>query len=189
LTKQNKPLFFLLSVALAIGAIAALSFSCRQKETPLDVFRKNLEIIINEAEEQKLDRFKGILHPDFIDQEGRDAEKILVWLIGKLKGHRDVVINLLEIEELITPTNQSDGSVRLDLVVSSGSLKMVRKLIGFYGRLIRLQLRVAEGDPWRITHAEWVEINLADLGAQALEAFNKLFPSQGGVGKVMTESN
>ncbi len=176
-TLRNR--FFFVSLLPILCASLFLSFSCGRQESVFDRFRSAIEQIIAEAEEQKMDRLQVILHPDFNDQDGRDAGRILAWLESLLKTRRDVVVHLLDIEGRAHPTPESEGEVRLDIVVSSGGLKMVRKLVSFYGRLVRIRLFVEGEVDWTVTAAEWQEINMADLGAEALDRFQALFPGAG----------
>lgn len=156
-----------------------ICLSCTRSPTPFDRFRGALEQIAGQAEAQRLDLLEGILHADFCDQDDRDREMVVDWLNGLLKTHRDVVVNLLDIELVSSPTLQTDGEVRVDLVVSSGSLKFVRQLVPYYGQLVRMQLFVTGEEVWLITAARWQRIDVVDLGVQAMDRFKALFPAAG----------
>jgi len=138
-------------------SLAPFSISCGRRETPFDRFRQELDRVVTDVEGQNLSRLSEMLHPDFIDQQGRDAGQVLDWLERLLKTRRDVVVHLLDIDEIISPTSEEDGRVDIDLVVSSGGLKLVRKLVSVYGRLVRLKLGVEGDDFWGVTSAEWQE--------------------------------
>lgn len=180
MTKRSDPQLPFALVCIFLLLSQVLFFSCSKKEEPLDRFRSTIEQIIAEIEAQRTDQLQRVLHPQFIDQNGRDSARFLEWVRGHLKRRKDVVVHLLGIAEESPPTTMEDGLVSMELVLSSGNLKLLRKLVSFYGHLVKVRLSVEGEIDWRITEADWQEIDIADLSVQALDAFRALFPSSGG---------
>lgn len=145
----------------------------------MQLFQEAVERVVVEVEDQNLDGLQSMLHDSFMDQQDRDREQFLAWLKGLMKQRKDIVVNLLDMDEVTPPSADEAGEISLDVVVSSGNLKLVRKLVGFYGRLVRITLFVVNDEPWRISSAEWREIDLADLSVMAVDEFKKLFPDGG----------
>lgn len=150
--------------------------ACAREETPLELFQRELELAATDLEKGSVTRLADLLHAEFMDQDGRSAAELMDWTQDLLERRRGVVIHLLDVDEKAAPSVERPGRVEIDLVVSSGGLKLVRKLVSFYGRLVRLRLEVEGGSFWKVSSAEWEEIEMADLGVKALDAFKTLFP-------------
>jgi hypothetical protein len=163
-----------------LGLILVTLTGCRSAPDPFQQFRRVVEAALTEVEAQNLNGLAALLHDSFRDQQDRDRDEMTAWLNSLMNRRKDVVVNILDMDEVTAPGPGTEGEVALDVVVSSGGLKMVRKLVGFYGRLVRITLYLVDGEPWLISAAEWREVDLADLSVAAIEEFKRIFPGASG---------
>ncbi len=138
----------------------------------LDVINRIAEC----AEKRDISCIMTSISPEYSDKEGRnrnDIEELLKSYSGRFSG---ISVNILG-----TRIAHESGTVVdavVDISVSSGMGRFFRKILRFYGKILRLNISFSkDSEKWKITGAIWEEISVNELLPGSLKMLRKLFPS------------
>ncbi|MDI6698173.1 MAG: hypothetical protein QME85_04475 [Candidatus Saccharicenans sp.] len=146
----------LVALLLLVGGLLPWAQSCRQT-SQTEVIRDLLRSVAGLAE--KKDPVKIIEHlgDEYRDFEGRDRRQTLSLLEYYFKNYRGIVIHLLDI---YVDINENRAEVEADVLLSSGPLENLRKLVGLVGVYYRFDFQLEKKENrWKISYAAWREVD------------------------------
>jgi len=164
--KLRKPILIILLLTL-------LWAGC-QKKDEAQLIRENLENLVRIAEKRDRDRVLSYLSPDYVDFQGRDLRETAELVDYYFKNYSGIVIHLLD---FTTSLNGDWAQVEADVLLSSGPLEALRKLVGLAGEFYRFDFHFKkEGQEWKISYSAWRKIESGSLLPGSETILKKLFP-------------
>lgn len=138
--------------------------------------RSVIKSMIRCAEEQDNGSLMNHISSDYFDSEERDRSD-LEFLSGQyFDRFKGINVNLLGLK--IEHISESEAILNVEVSVSSGFGKIFRKIMRFYGKILRFDVELRKEDmSWKVTSAVWEEISAYELLPSSLKVLKKLFPS------------
>ncbi len=175
-TSRGPGRFFSRLILLAVVVfVLAWSQSC-QKTDEAEVIRDMLRTVAGLAEKKNLEKIMGYLGPDYRDFEGRDPAQTARLLEYYFKNYHGIAIHLLDI---YVDINKDPAEAEADVLLSSGPLENLRKLVGVVGVYYRFNFSLEKtSGRWQIFYAAWREVDSNSLLPGSRAILKKIFPDQ-----------
>ncbi len=155
-SKSSRRLVNLAVLLTTAGSLLLWTQSCRQT-SQTEVIRGLLRSIAGLAEKKEPVKIIEHLGDEYRDFEGRDCRQTLSLLEYYFKNYRGIVIHLLDI---YVDINKNRAEVEADVLLSSGPLENLRKLVGLVGVYYRFNFQLEKKeDRWKINYAAWREVD------------------------------
>ncbi|MCX8160825.1 MAG: hypothetical protein N3G18_07830 [Candidatus Saccharicenans sp.] len=174
---KNSGLRLLARLTLLATAVCFLtcSQSC-QRTDETEVIRELLRTVAGLAEKKAVDKIKLYLDAEYRDFEGRDLEQTVDLLQYYFKNYQGLAIHLLDI---YVDISKDPAEAEADVLLSSGPLETLRKLVGVVGVYYRFDFRLAKrAGRWQISYAAWREVDSNSLLPGSRAILKKIFPDQ-----------
>ncbi|RFT16007.1 MAG: hypothetical protein OP8BY_2013 [Candidatus Saccharicenans subterraneus] len=178
--KPDAPGFFgrLFSLMIILSAAACFltRFQACQKPDEAEEIRESLRTVAVQAEKKNLEKIKGYLADDYRDFEGRDSAWTASLLEYYFKNYQGIAIHLLDI---YVDINKDPAEAEADVLLSSGPLETLRKLVGVVGVYYRFNFSLEKrSGRWQIIYAAWKEVDSNSLLPGSRAILKKIFPDQ-----------
>ncbi|MGQ9801060.1 MAG: hypothetical protein ACUVRL_05300 [Candidatus Saccharicenans sp.] len=161
----------MLSAILSLGLLAVVN-SCR----PVDETEKIKDLLarlVSLAEKKDRDRILTYLAPGYLDFEARDGVQTGQLLDYYFKNYQGIAIHLLDTYVSI---NENQAEAGADVLLSSGPLEALRKIVGLVGVYYRFDFKLQKaGGDWKIVYAAWREIDSGSLLPGSQVILKKIF--------------
>ncbi|NPV83178.1 MAG: hypothetical protein HPY46_06325 [Candidatus Aminicenantes bacterium] len=129
-----------------------------------------------QAEKKNLEKITGYLADDYRDFEGRDSARTASLLEYYFKNYQGIAIHLLDI---YVDINKDPAEAEADVLLSSGPLETLRKLVGVVGVYYRFNFSLEKrSGRWQIIYAAWKEVDSNSLLPGSRAILKKIFPDQ-----------
>ncbi len=164
-------------VALLVFAVFSLSWSqsCR-KTDEAGVVKDLLRTVAGLSEKKDISRIMGYLSPEYRDFEGRNLEQTTRLLEYYFENYPGIAIHLLDI---YVEVNGDRAEAEADLLLSSGPLETLRKMVGLIGSYYRFNFSLGKtAGRWKIIYAAWREVDSNSLLPGSRAILKKIFPGQ-----------
>ncbi|MBC7349558.1 MAG: hypothetical protein H5U05_06265 [Candidatus Aminicenantes bacterium] len=169
--KTGQP-FSLLLVAIFGFSLLATFDSCRSVEEG-ELIKDLLARVVSLAEKKDRDRILAHLGPGYQDFEGRDVTQTGQLLDYYFKNYQGIAIHLLDI---YVDINEDQAQAGADVLLSSGPLEALRKVVGLVGVYYRFDFRLEkEGGNWKIVYGAWHEVDSRSLLPGSKVILRKIF--------------
>ncbi|HAR37026.1 MAG TPA: hypothetical protein DCR87_09070 [Acidobacteria bacterium] len=156
---------------LSLGLMAAVD-SCRSVDEG-QLIKDLLARMVSLAEKKDRDRILAHLGPDYLDFEGRDVAQTGLLLDYYFQHYQGIAIHLLDI---YVDINENQAEAGADVLLSSGPLEALRKIVGLAGVYYRFDFRLEkEGGNWKIVYAAWREVDSGSLLPGSQVILKKMF--------------
>jgi len=146
-------------------------------ETERDLIFERIRTMARAAEAGDLEGVMTGVSLEYYDNRGRGFDQLEKLIANYLTGYQGIVIHVLdgEIDEILLPA----ASLHVDISVSSGLAKALRKVLSFTGYLVRISLKMQK-DPgiWQVIAADWEIVSRDELFPGSQKILEKLFPSR-----------
>lgn len=141
-----------------------------------DLIQEIIQRLGDYAEDRDVSSIMLYIADDYTDFRGRDKTATLEMLKSYISSYRGIVVHMLGLK--ISLDDALQASFQIDIMVSSGEVKIFRKMIKFAGDLFRIKGKMVEEEGmWKIMYAEWDYIPLEDLFPESLSILKKIFPN------------
>jgi hypothetical protein len=171
----KKPTRLFLSRTLFIPILFVIfSLPSCQKRDDTQVIKDTLITIVRLAEKRNREKVLSYLAENYLDFQQRDVKQTDELVDYYFKNYRGIVIHLLDISVSIIG---DEAEVEADVLLSSGPLETLRKLVGLAGSFYRFNFRFVQlGREWKISYSAWQEIDSNSLLPGSKVILKKLFP-------------
>ncbi|MCR4396726.1 MAG: nuclear transport factor 2 family protein [Candidatus Saccharicenans sp.] len=160
-----------LLAALVFGLLSTVD-SCRSVDES-QIIKDLLARIVSLAEKKDRDRILAYLGPGYRDFEGRDVPETGQLLDHYFQNYQGIAIRLLDI---YVDINNGQAEAGADVLLSSGPLEALRKIVGLVGVYYRFDFRLEkESGGWKIIYATWREIDSGSLLPGSQVILKKIF--------------
>ena len=168
---MNARLFFVLGLGLLLlGAVA-----CKKEKTEEEKLLDYVAVIGEDVEAEKLDRLVQYLDKDFEDFQGRDLDAAEELIEKYFDRYKQIAFNMLGARVISLDGDIAEMEVEVSL--SSGAAKMLRKLVKYSGQCYRFKLDLKRPfGEWKIVYAEWRYMPLDQLFPESFEMLKEIFP-------------
>lgn len=170
--QKNGQLFnLLLFIILGLNLVAVFD-SCQPADES-EIIKDLLDRLVSLAEKKDRDRMLNYLGTDYLDFEGRDVIQTSRLLDYYFQNYQGIAIHLLDI---YVDINENRAEVEADVLLSSGPLEALRKIVGLAGVYYRFDFRLEKpGNNWKIVYAAWREIDSRSLLPGSQLILKKIF--------------
>ncbi len=160
---------------LCLAAIILGSMACKKEKTEEEKLLDFVGVIGEDVEAEKIDRLVFYLDKDFEDFLGRDLEAAEELIAKYFERYKQIAFNMLGARVIKIEGDRAEMEVEVSL--SSGAAKMLRKLVKYSGQCYRfnLDLKRPLGE-WKIVYAEWRYMPLDQLFPESFEMLKEIFP-------------
>lgn len=132
-----------------------------KKPDDTEVIKNMISELVQLAEKKDRDKILFLLSDDCKDFEQRDIFKNGELIDYYFKNYKGIVIHHLDI---FVSLNGDESQVETDVLLSSGPLETLRKLVWLTGSFYRFNFKlVRRGKMWKINYSAWQEINSNSL--------------------------
>lgn len=141
-----------------------------------EIIKNLLSRLVSLGEKKDRDRILTYLGTDYLDFEGRDVIQTGRLLDYYFQNYQGIAIHLLDI---YVDINENRAEAKADVLLSSGPLEGLRKIVGLVGVYYRFDFRLEKtGNNWKIVYTAWREIDSGSLlpGSQAI--LKKIFQNK-----------
>lgn len=167
--------FSMLTILIAVACFLTWFQAC-QKPDEAEEIRELLRTVAAQAEKKNLEKIMGSLADDYRDFEGRDSARTASLLEYYFKNYQGIAIHLLDI---YVDNNKDPAEAEADVLLSSGPLENLRKLVGLVGVYYRFNFSLEKrSGRWQIIYAAWKEVDSNSLLPGSRAILKKIFPDQ-----------
>lgn len=157
-------------IAVMLGPSA-----CKREKTEEEKLLDYVAKIGEEVESEKLNQLVDYLDNDFEDFQGRDRSDAEALIEKYFKRYKQIAFNMLGARVLSIAGDKAEMEVEVSL--SSGAAKMLRKLVKYSGECYRFKLDLVRPfGEWKIIYAEWRYMPLDQLFPESFEMLKEIFP-------------
>ncbi len=160
------------ALLLVILMVVVIFPSCRKK-TDRELFLEMMSDIGKFVEDKDINKIMPLISEDYSDFQNRGKMETMDMLRSYFRQFRGIVFNVLSshIDEL----SPEEASIQTDVSLSSGGVKILRKLVRVSpdNYRITMKLRKRNGQ-WYIRYAEWEYISLEELFPESLAILKKI---------------
>jgi len=175
--KTNIKKFPFLPIGLVVLSVFIFFFlvwcnACK-KTDETGVIREQLQSLAVLAEKKNRAKIIEQLDKDYRDFEERDTQQTDSLLEYYFKNYQGIAIHMLDV---YVDIDEGQAEAQADVLLSSGPLENLRKLVGLVGVYYRFDFRLAKKDGrWKITYAAWREIDSDSLLPGSRIILKKIF--------------
>lgn len=170
-SRLNTRLYIVLGMVMLMLGLTA----CQQAKTEEEKLLDFVAVIGEEVEDEKLDRLVFYLDKDFEDFQGRDRAEAEELIEKYFDRYKQIAFNMLGARVLRIEGDKAEMEVEVSL--SSGAAKMLRKLVKYSGQCYRFELELKRTlDEWKIVYAGWRYMPLDKLFPESFEILKEIFP-------------
>lgn len=138
--------------------------------------KERLRTIASQAEKKESGKILSFMTPDYRDFQGRDLEQTAALLDYYFKNYHGIAIHLLDV---YVDIDGQRAEAEADVLLSSGPLESLRRLVGIVGSYYRFDFQLEKSDGrWLIKSAAWREIDSSQLLPGSTVILRKLFPEK-----------
>ncbi len=171
LSRENRRLLKCLMATVLVGVL--IWEGCGKVDETEEI-KERLRTIASQVEKKESGKILSFLTPDYRDFQGRNLEQTAELLDYYFKNYHGIAIHLLDVYVDI------DGQrAEADVLLSSGPLESLRRLVGIVGSYYRFNFQLEKsGGRWLIKNAAWREIDSSQLLPGSIVILRKLFPEK-----------
>jgi hypothetical protein len=159
--------------SLAVLILAIFLTSCQKTDDTRNI-KDTLATIVRLTENKDKDEILSYLSDDYRDFQKRGINQTAELIDYYFQHYRGIVIHLLDVSVSIIA---GEAEVEADVLLSSGPLEALRKLVGFAGSFYRFNFKFSRQDrKWKINYSSWQEIDSKSLLPGSRLILKKLFP-------------
>ena len=153
----------------------ALAWNCGGK-TEEELIHEMMDKVADHIEAGELDDLMSYVADDFQDFQGRSKTEFRRLIDNHFQTYQNIVAHILSIR--VSEIQLPEAAIRFDVLLSSGSAKLFRKLVKYAGDIYRVQGKLIKVEEiWKLKFAEWKYINPDELLPDSLKILKKLFPN------------
>ena len=161
-------------ICLLLLSFIVIQFGCGKKSDERLII-DTLNNMADKAEDKKIEEVFALISGQYTDHEGRSKTEMKEILEKYLNRYKGIVIYVLESK--IPSLDPPHAKVHVDVALSHGAAKMMRKLVRVGTTFYRFHLDMAKEDlTWRVKEASWKRISADELYPESSSLINKIFP-------------